>query len=134
MSSSADDSPYPTWPPSPTLDAQLSEMRQLIVTWTELFQHGLRDVHAIRQRLYGLQLAYNAAADYAIARAPTVRLSPRELEILRRVAQGMKNREIGAELGLSAGTVKNHMTSILSKLNAHNRREAAARARLLGIV
>src|SRR5690349_7252460 len=46
-----------------------------------------------------------------------VPLSPREMEILRCVTRGLSNKEIASELAISHQTVKNHMTSILDKLN-----------------
>ncbi|GAB4536154.1 MAG: response regulator transcription factor [Ruegeria sp.] len=52
-------------------------------------------------------------------------LTHREEEILRRVAKGLSNREIADELKLQEKTVKHYMTSILSKLHARNRVEAA---------
>lgn len=52
-------------------------------------------------------------------------LTYREEEILRRVAKGLSNREIADELKLQEKTVKHYMTSILSKLHARNRVEAA---------
>jgi DNA-binding CsgD family transcriptional regulator/tetratricopeptide (TPR) repeat protein len=55
-------------------------------------------------------------------------LSPRELQILRLVAQGMSNREIGAELVVSEHTAANHVRSILRKTGCANRTEAAAYA------
>jgi DNA-binding CsgD family transcriptional regulator len=130
----ADNTLFPPWPPSPALEAQLSEMRQLIATWTELLERGLRDVSAIEQRLYGLQLAYNHAAAYAIAHAPSLSLTARERQVLALAARRLKNREIGRELGIGEGAVKNHMTNILSKLSARNRREAVALARILGVI
>jgi len=57
-------------------------------------------------------------------RRPTNPLSPRELHILRCVAEGQRNREIAVGLGLSEQTVKNHLTSILHKLGVPNRTEA----------
>lgn len=51
-------------------------------------------------------------------------LSAREIEILRNVAQGRSNKIIGDELGISEYTVKNHLKSILSKLNADDRTHA----------
>jgi len=56
----------------------------------------------------------------------TTSLSQRELEILRFVASGAKNRQIAVALALSAYTVKRHMTRIFSKLKVRSRREAAA--------
>jgi len=53
------------------------------------------------------------------------RLSGREVEVLVRVARGLNNRDVGKDLGISENTVKNHMRSILDKLNLHSRTEAA---------
>lgn len=61
-------------------------------------------------------------------------LSDRELEVLRHLAQGRSNKEIAAELALAEGTVKNHMTNILSKLAVQDRTQAALRARELGFL
>lgn len=54
-----------------------------------------------------------------------VPLSPREMEILELVTQGMINKHIAHKLGISQQTVKNHMTSILRKLNVGDRTQAA---------
>jgi DNA-binding NarL/FixJ family response regulator len=61
-------------------------------------------------------------------------LSARELEVLRFLAAGCSNKEIGAQLRISEGTVKNHMTNVLGKLGALDRTQAALRARELGLV
>ncbi len=55
-------------------------------------------------------------------------LSPRETEILKHVTHGMSNKEIAYKLGISQQTVKNHMTSILKKLNVDDRTQAAITA------
>ena len=60
--------------------------------------------------------------------------SEREREILRLVAQGLTNREIADRLSLAQGTVKNYVTTILQKLGARDRTQAALRARELGIL
>ncbi|NJN87208.1 MAG: response regulator transcription factor [Leptolyngbyaceae cyanobacterium SL_7_1] len=52
-------------------------------------------------------------------------LTPREREVLRLIAQGASNREIAESLYLSEGTVKNHVTSILGRLNVRDRTQAA---------
>lgn len=57
-----------------------------------------------------------------------VRLSPREREIAALVARGMKNRDIGAQLGISENTVKRHLQSIFSKTRTHDRLELAVLA------
>ena len=54
------------------------------------------------------------------------RLSPQEERILQLVANGLTNRQIGEELGLAEKTVKNYMSSVLSKLRVGRRAEAAA--------
>lgn len=52
-------------------------------------------------------------------------ITERELEVLREVAKGAKDKEIAEKLIISEGTVKKHVSSILSKLNANNRAHAA---------
>jgi DNA-binding NarL/FixJ family response regulator len=67
---------------------------------------------------------------------PTPRLTDRELEVLRLVAQGLNNREIAKQLFISENTVKNHVRNILEKLQLHSRMEAvmyAVREKLLDI-
>ncbi len=56
-------------------------------------------------------------------------LSAREREVLRLLAQGASNREIAQQLCLAEGTVKNHVSNILSKLQVANRTQAASKAR-----
>ena len=68
--------------------------------------------------------------------APAPRLTERELEVLRQVAQGLSNREIAGQLYISENTVKNHVRNILEKLHLHSRMEAvvyAVRENLLDI-
>ena len=60
------------------------------------------------------------------------RLTQRETEILRLMASGMNNREIADALGLSEGTAKNHVSSILSKLGVRDRVRAVLRGLELG--
>ena len=67
------------------------------------------------------------AADLAPASA-FAPLTDRELEILKKVSDGMTNAEIGFALGISAQTVKNHVTSILRKLSVNDRTQAVVLA------
>ena len=62
------------------------------------------------------------AADRSTVPAP--RLTDRELEVLRLVAQGMTNREVAEQLYIAENTVKNHVRNILEKLHLHSRMEA----------
>lgn len=55
-----------------------------------------------------------------------VRLTSRELEVLHFIGEGLTNQEIAARLVVEVGTVKNHVHSILEKLNVSNREEAAS--------
>jgi DNA-binding NarL/FixJ family response regulator len=64
----------------------------------------------------------------------TQRLTDRELEVLKLVTAGQRNREIAAELGISENTVKFHLKNIVEKLHAQNRAELAARAVREGLV
>ena len=61
-------------------------------------------------------------------------LSPRELEVLRLIAAGCENSEIGKHLHLSASTVKRHVSNTLEKLGVDNRIQAAVLAVRLGLV
>jgi len=61
-------------------------------------------------------------------------LTPRELDVLRLVAQGLGNKEIAAELALSAHTVKYHLASVLAKLGVRSRTEAVSRGIRTGLL
>ncbi len=63
-------------------------------------------------------------ADESHDRVPAPRLTDRELEVLKLVAQGLTNRDIGVQLFISENTVKNHVRNILEKLHLHSRMEA----------
>jgi DNA-binding NarL/FixJ family response regulator len=55
-------------------------------------------------------------------------LTPREIDVLRLVAKGMTNREVGQELGISHRTVQGHLASIYGKLGVNSRTEAVTEA------
>lgn len=61
-------------------------------------------------------------------------LSDRELAVLRLLAEGCSNKEIGSRLHITEGTVKNNMTNILEKLGVLDRTQAALRAREMGLL
>lgn len=73
------------------------------------------------------QFRTNTPSDAALSNA-FMPLTERELEILRKVSDGMTNAEIGYALGISAQTVKNHVTSILRKLAVNDRTQAVVTA------
>lgn len=74
------------------------------------------------------------ALAYADASSLPEPLNERELEILRLMANGQRNRQIATQLHLAEGTVKNYVTSLLEKLNTPDRTQAILRARELGLV
>lgn len=61
-------------------------------------------------------------------RASQIHLTDRELEVLRMLAGGFTNREIGAALTLAEGTIKNHVSAVLSKLGVRDRTRAVLKA------
>lgn len=61
-------------------------------------------------------------------------LSERELEILRLIATGASNKEIASRLFIAEGTVKNHVTNILGKLEVRDRTQAALKAKELRLI
>ncbi len=75
--------------------------------------------------------AHAAEAAPAAALAP---LTPRELEVLRMMAEGVANKEIAWRLGISEHTVKFHVASILGKLDAGTRTEAVTRGLRTGLI
>jgi len=64
----------------------------------------------------------------ALLNRPSPHLSPREIEVLELLVQGLSNKEIAHQLGLADTTAKNHVKSILGKLNVQDRTQAATEA------
>ena len=62
------------------------------------------------------------------------RLTPRELEVLALVAEGLDNQVIGRRLGISRSTVKHHLEAIFAKLGVHGRMEAVREGMRKGMV
>jgi two-component system, NarL family, response regulator len=87
---------------------------------------AIRVVHAGERYLPELVLATLAAE--------MPRLSERELEVLRLVAQGLSNKRIAHVLNIAEDTAKNHVKSILKKLGADDRTQAATEAIQRGII
>ncbi len=78
--------------------------------------------------------ARGVTGDARARRALVVPLTERELEVVRQLASGKRNREIAAELYVSLDTVKKHVTHIFGKLGVGNRTAAVARARELDLL
>jgi DNA-binding NarL/FixJ family response regulator len=88
----------------------------------------VRDVYAGRKRV-----AVDAAAKLAQHMGDET-LTPREIEVLRHVATGTRNREIGSRLAITEETVKAHLKHIMDKLGAADRTEAVTIALRRGII
>ena len=102
----------------------------------ELIQRSANGEYVINEQLLSKpyvaarvldQFRTNSSGDPALSNA-FMPLTERELEILRKVSDGMTNAEIGYALGISAQTVKNHVTSILRKLAVNDRTQAVVTA------
>ncbi len=102
----------------------------------------LRTIRAVAagEVLFGAAVA-NRVTDYfrrlgsapAAPAAPFPELSERELEILERIARGLNNHEIAAELSITVKTVSNHISNIFSKLQVADRAQAIVKARDAGL-
>jgi DNA-binding NarL/FixJ family response regulator len=90
-------------------------------------------VHAV---LAGLMVWHPGSVAEETVISPSVEeiLTPRELEVLGRLADGSPNKIIAHEMGISEHTVKFHVAQILSKLQAGSRTEAVTAGLRLGIV
>jgi DNA-binding NarL/FixJ family response regulator len=93
----------------------------------ELLQ-TIRSVH-IGQKHVSPEVAAEIA-EHAVDEA----LTPREIDVLRRVAWGNANKEIAAQLSLTEETVKSHLRNIMGKLGAHDRTHAVSIAVKRGII
>jgi DNA-binding NarL/FixJ family response regulator len=91
-------------------------------------------VRAIRLVQSGKRLMPPEVADRLTEYFPKAALTPREVEVLNLVAQGLANKEIAAKLGTADGTVKIHVQNILSKLSASDRTHAVTIAIQRGII
>lgn len=91
-----------------------------------------RDLRVLDPRLaYAIATAAATIAEEEPLEEP---LTPRELEVLQLLAEGLANRTIAHELTISEHTVKFHVNAIMGKLNAQSRTEAVVRATRLGLI
>jgi DNA-binding CsgD family transcriptional regulator/tetratricopeptide (TPR) repeat protein/energy-coupling factor transporter ATP-binding protein EcfA2 len=90
--------------------------------------------HRVRQQLRDLGVARIPRGRVQSTRNNPAGLTERQADVVRLLVEGLTNAEIAARLVLSVRTVDTHVAAILSKLDARTRRDAAARARVLGFV
>ena len=96
----------------------------------EKLVQAIREAHRGRGSIDDVALrAVMGKGDYAIGKD----LTPREREVLKLLAAGLSNKEIAERLTLSSGTVRLHVSNVLSKLGAPNRTSAAVLAMKHGL-
>jgi DNA-binding NarL/FixJ family response regulator len=89
---------------------------------------AIRAVHA------GKRHVPSAVAAKLVDHLGSEKLTQRELDVLKEIARGKRNKEIGAELSIAEDTVKMHVKSILMKLGVNDRTEAVTIALRRGII
>jgi DNA-binding NarL/FixJ family response regulator len=95
---------------------------------------GAEVVAAIRTAAAGKRVIPAAVAGRLAEFTPRVDLTPREVEVLRLAAKGLRNREIARVLGRTEETVKVHLKHIMAKLDVEDRTEAVTLAMQRGII
>jgi len=91
-------------------------------------------LEAIRRVFLGEVFLLPQIAQKLVDRMQKPQISPRELEVLKSVASGKSNKEIGVQLFIGEGTVKTHVASLLEKLGVTGRTSAVREAVRLGLV
>lgn len=89
---------------------------------------------ALRRVANGEFYLPQAVAARLAQRLPIGELSQREMDVLKLIVRGFSNKEIGSQLHISESTVKNHVNSVLSKLQVRDRTQAVTTALKRGIV
>ncbi len=89
--------------------------------------HAIRSIHSghLIMSPTVMQALSNAARKQTSKSHPAFELTPRELEVLQGIVDGLTNQGIAVKLGISATTVRSHVSSVLAKLNVTNRTQAA---------
>lgn len=90
--------------------------------------------HAVHSVAHGARYICPSVSACLVDSLTQASLTPREADVLGLVTRGMANKAIARSLGISLGTVKAHVSAILSKLRVRSRTEAIARATQRGLV
>jgi PAS domain S-box-containing protein len=117
-----------------TIARDVTEQRRAEADRSALVEQLMTQQNRVHDLLSRLARERVRPLERSVATAQLEHLSDRERHILRLLAAGWTNREIGSEIGLTTGTVKNHVARILSKMNAADRTQAAVRAATLGLL
>ena len=110
---------------------QLTEAIRTVAGGGTLFSPAITD--RVLRGLPRLGLDPRGAPAFSASETPDA-MTKRELEVLRLLASGANNREIALALGAAEGTIKNHVSNVLSKLGVRDRTRAVLRALELGII
>lgn len=102
-------------------------------TGSEELARALRAVEEGNAYIQG-ELSGRLIAGLTSDERATTKLSPRELEVLALIADGMENKQIARELGISEATVKTHVRGAFERLGARSRAEAVATGLRLGLI
>ena len=95
---------------------------------------GREVVSAVRAAAGGRRVIPSSVAGRLAEYTPRVDLTTREVEVLRLVAKGLRNKDVARVIGRTTGTVKVHLKNILSKLGVQDRTEAVTFALQRGII
>jgi DNA-binding NarL/FixJ family response regulator len=95
---------------------------------------GTEVISAIRTVAAGKRFIPSEVAGRLADFTPRVKLTGRELEVLRLAAKGLRNRQIASEIGRTEGTVKEHLKHVMKKLGATDRTKAVTMALQRGII
>ncbi|TMP81071.1 DNA-binding response regulator [Pseudoalteromonas phenolica] len=87
-------------------------------------------IDAIKQVKAGIRVLQNSLTEYLLQQQgyPTEKLTPKELEVLKCMSLGMPNKVIANTLKNSEGTIRNHVSQILAKLEVNDRTQAVIKA------
>ena len=120
-----------------TAALQWLDYQRLARSWIGDLQVGLIAVGFLALGLYlgrRLFVARAIAFDGNPRALAALGISPRELTVLRELAEGRSNKEIARRLGISPETVKSHLARLYERLGARRRTDAVHRARELGLL
>jgi PAS domain S-box-containing protein len=117
-----------------TISSDITERRRAEAERLELYQQVVAQQNRMQELMGRVAWDRGSTPQRTVSAGLLENLNDRELRILRLLAEGWTNRQIGAEIGLTMGSVKNKVAHILSKLNVTDRTQAAVRAAEYGLV
>src|SRR5579859_1197398 len=116
-----------------SISRDITPLRAAEAERSELYRQLVAQQNQVQELVGRLAQDRERRTERTVA-AMALNVTDRERHILRLLAAGRTNREIGAEIGLTPGTIKNNVAQLLSKLNVTDRTQAAVRAIEVGIV